>query len=193
MKKIIKYHLNTYKKCMLDQNLEGVAQKMRLPRPSEAQNWKGHGRLNFWATALKFCTSTYFSKIFKWYLHDIFIFPLVSDFEKMQKSDMSRLQWSLDHTNSCKGQTFFNSGRWQIPWCHALLCCFIKKIDVLAFQWCIICSSILLWTRPIKSGAKKSDTSQNWPLVKNSQFLYNLHENWSKLLSQELIILTKFY
>ena len=80
---------------MLDQNLEGVAQKMRLPRPSEAQNWKGRGRLNFWATALKFCTSTYFSKIFKWYLYDIFIFPLVSYFEKMQKSDMSRLQWSL--------------------------------------------------------------------------------------------------
>ena len=89
--------MNIYKKCMLDQNLEGVAQKMRLPRPSEAQNWKGRGRLNFWATALKFCTSTYFSKIFKWYLYDIFIFPLVSYFEKMQKSDMSRLQWSLSY------------------------------------------------------------------------------------------------
>ena len=87
--------MNIYKKCMLDQNLEGVAQKMRLPRPSEVQNWKGCGRLNFWATAQKFCTSSYFLKIFKWYLYNIFIFPLVSDFEKMQKSDMSRLQWSL--------------------------------------------------------------------------------------------------
>ena len=96
-KNFIWYHLKTYKKYMLDQNLEGVAQKMRLPCLSEAQNWKGRGRLNFCATALKFCTSTYFSKIFKWYLHDIFILPLVSDFEKMQKSDMSRLQWSLSY------------------------------------------------------------------------------------------------
>jgi hypothetical protein len=32
---------------MLDQNLEGVAQKMRLPRPSEAQILKERGRLNF--------------------------------------------------------------------------------------------------------------------------------------------------
>ena len=43
----IKHHLFVYKKYMLDQNLEGVAQKMRLPRPSEVQNLKGRGRLNF--------------------------------------------------------------------------------------------------------------------------------------------------
>ena len=53
---------------------------------------------------------------------------------------------------------------------HALFCCFFIKIYVPAFQWCIICSSILLWTRPIKSGAKKSDSSQNWPLVKIINF-----------------------
>ena len=71
---------------------------MRLPRPSEAQILKERGRLNFWATALKFCTTTYFLKIFKWYLYNIFIFPLVSDLEKMQKNDMSRLQWLLHNS-----------------------------------------------------------------------------------------------
>ena len=47
MKKIIRYHLNIYKKYMLDQNLEGLAQKVMLPRPSEVQNWKGMAGLIF--------------------------------------------------------------------------------------------------------------------------------------------------
>ena len=42
-------------------------------------------------------------------------------------------------------------------------------------------------------GKKKSDTSQNWPLVKNPQFLSNPLETKAKLLPHELIILTKFH
>ena len=34
----IKYHLNTYKKSIIDQNLEGVAEKLSLPHPLEFQN-----------------------------------------------------------------------------------------------------------------------------------------------------------
>ena len=34
----IKYHLNAYKKSIIDQNLEGVAEKLSLPRPLEFQN-----------------------------------------------------------------------------------------------------------------------------------------------------------
>ena len=90
MKKIIKYHLNIYKKYMLDQNLEGVAQKVRLPRPSEVQNWKGHGRLNFWARALKFFTDTYFLKIFKWYLDHFFISVMICHLPKSWKAYYSR-------------------------------------------------------------------------------------------------------
>merc|ERR1712020_299721 len=45
----------------------------------------------------------------------------------------------------------------------------------------------------VKSGGKKQDTSQNWPLVKNPQFLSYPHETWSKLLPHEVIILTKFH
>tara|TARA_Y100001956_G_C3963933_1_gene117975 strand:+ start:279 stop:458 length:180 start_codon:yes stop_codon:yes gene_type:complete len=34
----IKHHLFVYKRYMLDQSLEGVAQKMTLPRPLQVQN-----------------------------------------------------------------------------------------------------------------------------------------------------------
>ena len=37
-KNFIKHHLFIYKKCMLEKNFKGVAQKLRLPRPLEAQN-----------------------------------------------------------------------------------------------------------------------------------------------------------
>ena len=90
MKKIIKYHLNIHKKYMLDQNLEGVPQKVRLPHPSEVQNWKGRGRRNFWARALKFCTDTYFLKIFKWYLHHFLISVTVCHLPKSWKAYYSR-------------------------------------------------------------------------------------------------------
>ena len=53
-----KHHLFVYKKYTFDQNLEGVTQKLRLPRPWEVQNWNGPGRLIFWATASKLCKSS---------------------------------------------------------------------------------------------------------------------------------------
>jgi hypothetical protein len=34
----IKHHLFVYKRYMTDQNLEGLTQKIWLPRPSEVQN-----------------------------------------------------------------------------------------------------------------------------------------------------------
>jgi hypothetical protein len=34
----VKHHLFVYIKYMIDQNLEGLAQKIGLPRPSEVQN-----------------------------------------------------------------------------------------------------------------------------------------------------------
>ena len=34
----IKHHLFVYKRYMLDQSLEGMAQKMTLPRPLQVQN-----------------------------------------------------------------------------------------------------------------------------------------------------------
>ena len=99
MKKIIKYHLNIHKKYMLDQNLEGVPQKVRLPRPSEVQNWKGRGRRNFWARALKFCTDTYFLKIFKWYLHHFLISVTVCHLPKSWKAYYSRCCVFHDQSN----------------------------------------------------------------------------------------------
>ena len=45
-----------------------------------------------------------------------------------------------------------------------------------------------------KSKSKKNpDTLKNWPLVKNPQFLSNPHETWSKWLTHEVIIFTKFH
>ena len=37
-KKLIKHHFFVYQRSIFDQSLKGVAQKLRLPRPSEAQN-----------------------------------------------------------------------------------------------------------------------------------------------------------
>ena len=34
----MKYHLMAYKKFIIDQDLEGVAEKLSLPRPLEFQN-----------------------------------------------------------------------------------------------------------------------------------------------------------
>ena len=34
----LKYYLMAYKKSIIDQNLEGVAEKLSLPRPLEFQN-----------------------------------------------------------------------------------------------------------------------------------------------------------
>ena len=45
----------------------------------------------------------------------------------------------------------------------------------------------------LKSEQKKQDTFKNWPLIKNPQFLSNLHETWWKWLSHEAIIFTKFH
>ena len=100
MKKIIKYHLNIYKKYMLDQTLEGVPQKLRLPCPSEVQNWKGRGRLNFWARALKFFAVTYLLKIFKWYLHHFFISVIICHLPK---------SWKAYYSRSCVFHALYNS------------------------------------------------------------------------------------
>ena len=51
---------------VLDQNLEDVAQKMRLPRPLEVQNWNGSSWLNFWATSSRFWENSHLFKMFKW-------------------------------------------------------------------------------------------------------------------------------
>ena len=114
MKKIIKYHLNIYKKYMLDQNLEGVAQKVRLPRPSEVQNWKGRGRLNFWARALKFFTDTYFLKIFKWNLYNFFISVIICHLPESWKAYYSRCCIFLDWVSKscCKRSTSLKSEYW---------------------------------------------------------------------------------
>ena len=45
-----------YKKSIIDQNLEGVAEKLSLPHPLEFQNWNGCSGLNFWAISSKFVT-----------------------------------------------------------------------------------------------------------------------------------------
>ena len=84
-----------YKIYIFFQNLEGVAQKLSLPRPFILQNSKGRGRPNFWARPSKFWKNIYFLKINKWCYHDILVSLLVSDLKKMTRTFLSRLQSSL--------------------------------------------------------------------------------------------------
>ena len=53
--------------------------------------------------------------------------------------------------------------------------------------------SHVLGQKQHKVWVKKVDTAKNIALVKNLQFLSNLHEIWPKLLSHWLIILPKFH
>ena len=62
---IFKCHFKPNQKCQRDMK-HPVAQKMRLPRPWEVQNWNGRGGHSFWATISKFCENSYFLKVFKW-------------------------------------------------------------------------------------------------------------------------------
>ena len=48
----------------------------------KVENSEGHGKLNFWPTALKFCTSAYFLRLIKWYVYNFFITPLINDLQK---------------------------------------------------------------------------------------------------------------
>ena len=54
------YQLCTCKSCDFTQNLEAIAQKMRLPRPWEVSSSQGRGRLIFQAKTFKFGEKLYF-------------------------------------------------------------------------------------------------------------------------------------
>ena len=55
------HHLKIYNKYIFFQSFIGVAQKLCLPRPFEVWISKGCGRLNFWATPMKFWKNIYFT------------------------------------------------------------------------------------------------------------------------------------
>ena len=51
-----------YKKSIIDQNLEGVAEKLSLPYSFEVQIWNGYSRFDFWTISSKFFENSYLLK-----------------------------------------------------------------------------------------------------------------------------------
>ena len=66
IKIITTHHLYIYKSCVFTQNLEGVTQKISLPRPWEVWNGQGRGSVIFQTTLFKFCEKLTSLEIFKW-------------------------------------------------------------------------------------------------------------------------------
>ena len=66
IKIIITHHLYIFKRCVFTPNLEGVTQKISLPRPWEVWNGQGRGSVIFQTILFKFCEKLTSLKIFKW-------------------------------------------------------------------------------------------------------------------------------
>ena len=66
IKIIITHHLYIYKSCVFTPNLEGVTQKISLPRPWEVWNGQGRGSVIFQATLFKFCGKLTSYEILNW-------------------------------------------------------------------------------------------------------------------------------
>ena len=66
IKNIISHHLKIIKRCIFSPNLEGVAQKISLPRPWEVWNGQGHGSTIFQAIPIKLCEKLTSDEIFNW-------------------------------------------------------------------------------------------------------------------------------